>query len=111
MWFSVPFAGALAIGLALTDWGLMLRVALCEAELADYAATVSAEGLPADLPGRVGLFHVDWVTTYDGGVYFYTATSFLNRHGVAHLPPGSKPAPRTFVRHLYGRWYRFDWLF
>jgi hypothetical protein len=111
VWLSVPFAGALAVGLALTDWGLVLRVALCEADLADCAATVSAGRLPEDLPGRVGLFHVDWVTRYDGGVYFYTSTSFLNRHGVAHLPPGAKPAPRTSIRHLYGRWYSFEWFF
>src|SRR5262245_56362112 len=69
VWLSIPFAPALALGLALTDLDLALRVALCERDLADYVAAVSAEGLPEDLPGRVGLFHVDWVTTYDGGVY------------------------------------------
>jgi hypothetical protein len=111
VWLSVPFAGALAAGLALTDWGLTLRVALCEAELADYVAKVSAGGLPENAPGRVGLFHVDEVTTYDGGVYFYTSRSFLNRHGVAHLPPGAKSAPRTSVSHLCGRWYSFEWHF
>jgi hypothetical protein len=94
-----------------TDLGLTLRVALCEAALRDYAAKVSAEGVRDEPPRWVGLFQVEEATVFDRGVYLYTSWSFLNRHGVAHLPPGSKPAPRTSLRHLYGSWYSFEWRF
>jgi hypothetical protein len=110
-WLSVPPAGLLACALLLTDWGLALRVTLSETALNSRAADAIAAGIPDRIPRYVGLFHVDEVQVFDGGVYFYTTWSFLNRHGVARLPEGSRPAPRTSVQHLHGSWYSFEWRF
>jgi hypothetical protein len=103
--------GVLGCALLVTDRGLALRVVLSEAALSEYAGAVVAAGVTDGRPGRVGLFWVDEVSVYDGGVYFYTTWSFLNRHGVAYLPPGTAPAPRISVQQLYGPWYSFEWRF
>jgi hypothetical protein len=110
-WLSVPFAGLLGCLLVLTGWGLTLRVMLSEAALSSRAASAIAEGAPDWKPSLVGLFDVDEVQVFDGGVYFYTTWSYLNRHGVARLSPGRALAPRTSVHHLYGPWYTFTWRF
>jgi len=110
VWLSVPLASLLGL-LSLSNLGLVLRIKLCEGALSEYVANVSANGVPAEPDEWVGLFKVDDTWVYDGGVYLFTSTSFLNHHGVAHLPPGSKPPGRITVRHLYGSWYSFMWFF
>jgi hypothetical protein len=110
-WLSVPVCGALGLTLLITDWDLALRVALCEDSLGEFVANVQP-GAATDLtPHWVGLFYVEQVQEYQGGVYLFTSRSFLNRHGVAHIPPGVGVAPRMRVDHLYGPWYNFEWRF
>ena len=108
---AVPTAGALGFALAVTDWGLALRVALCEGTLCSYVDGVLPGAKPDRTPRWVGLFRVEETQEYGGAVYLYTSRSFLNRHGVAYIPPGGNPAPRIGVHHLYGSWYSFVWRF
>jgi len=110
VWLSVPLAGVLGL-LLLSDLGLALRVRLCEGALSEYVAEVSANGVPAERHQWVGLFKIDDTWVYDGGVYLFTSTSLIDQHGVAHLPPGSKPPSRITVSHLYGLWFSFKWKF
>ncbi len=112
VWLTVPAAGLLGSALLLTSWGLLVRVALSETTLRKCAANAAAAGgVPDEFPEMVGLFWVEDVRVDGGGVYFYTSRSFLNRHGVAYLPPGSASVPRISVCHLYGSWYSFEWRF
>jgi hypothetical protein len=111
LWLTVPLVGLLACVLLLTGIGFVLRVALSEGALRECVANTAAAGGPKGGPSRVGLFQVEEVMVYREGVYFYTTWGFLDRHGVAYLPPGSELAPRIGVRHLYGRWYSFKWRF
>jgi hypothetical protein len=109
-WLAVPAAGALGVGLLVTDLGLRLRVALCEDSLSRLVAAVKP-GEQDHEPRWVGLFQVQEVHEYQGGVYLFTSQSWLNRHGVAYLPDGAPVEPRMSVCHLYGPWYSFDWFF
>ena len=109
IWLTVPAAGLMGVLLAATDVGLLLRVVLSERALRNDIA--QAPQLDPVTPHWVGLFHVEESRSFDGGVYFYTSHSWLNRHGVAQVPAGSKTAPRTRLRHLYGDWYSFEWRF
>lgn len=111
VWLSVPAAGALAVALATSDAGFRARVALSEKALARHVDRVAAAGAGDNNPHQVGLFHVYNTQFYNGGVYLFTSSSFINCHGVAHIPPGSKVAPRFWVRRLYGDWYGFEWKF
>ena len=111
VWFTVPLVGMIGVGLACTDVGLRTRVMLCEWALAADVERVRAEGVQAEHTRTVGLFTVEDTRTYDDGVYLFTSQSFMNWHGVAHIPRGSRVAPRMSVRHLYGQWYSFEWRF
>jgi hypothetical protein len=109
---SAGVAGCLGLVFGLTNLGLVLRVALSESSLAGYAAEVQPDFLHP--PQRVGLFLVDGESTYDGIVFLYTSQGFLNREGLAYVPPGTElPAqiPRHHLRHLYGPWYWACWRF
>jgi hypothetical protein len=111
-WASVPLAGLLGLA-AVSGPGLMLRVALCERQLTAYVAGVPPGTGGIHPPKRVGLFSVDETEEYQGIVLLYTDSGFLDRFGVAYVPPGKGP-PQVFkVRfsHLYGPWYRFRWKF
>jgi hypothetical protein len=110
-WLSIPLAGSLGVALLFSNYGLALRIMLCENSLREYIATVPP-GQPAD--GKVqwiGLFRVEEVTEYQGAVYFYTGAGFLDRSGLAYIPPGLLPTPKIRVHHLYGPWYTFVWRF
>src|SRR5262249_33980231 len=111
-WLSAGGAGCLGLGLGLTHVGLVGRVALSESSLEAYAAEVRPDFLHP--PRRVGLFLVDGESTQAGIVFLYTSQSFLNREGLAYVPPGTElPAqiPRHHLRHLYGPWHWACWRF
>jgi hypothetical protein len=107
-WFMVPIAGLMGLFLLVSDRDLALRVWLCEEVLQNRVDDVNSGNNPERAPGWVGLFHVDDTRCYDGGTYLYTSSSFINRHGVAHVPPGCQPMPRTRIKQLYGPWYSFE---
>lgn len=113
-WACAANAGCLGLVLAFTDIGLITRIALCESSLIAYASEVASDGgeLGHD-SRRIGLFWVSGEETYQGAVLLYTSQAFLNREGIAYLPPGtSEPTqiPRR-LRHLYGCWYTCVWRF
>jgi hypothetical protein len=111
-WLSVPFAGALGLLLVATGWGLALRVALSEASLNDYVTNVQAVLESGREPRWVGLFRVEEAQQYGSAVYLYTGSSFLDRHGIAYVPPGSSaPGRISLDRHIYGPWHAFTWRF
>jgi hypothetical protein len=111
-WLCVPLVAVLGFFLLVTDWGLALRVVLCERALTQYVASLPDDAAPDSTPCRVGLFWVNKTKVYRGDVHLYTSHSFLNEHGMAYIPTGIRsPAPRIRVKHLYGNWYRFEWKF
>jgi len=84
---------------------------ISEESLQSYVASVPAGALPDRTRRWVGLFRVEETEEYGGAIYLYTSHGFLDRHGIAFLPPGTTPAPRMSVRHLFGPWYNFTWRF
>jgi hypothetical protein len=61
----------------------------------------------------VGLFLVDGTENRGGAVFLYTSTGWLNRHGVACIPPGleSRYFERRRTWPLLGPWHTFEWKF
>jgi hypothetical protein len=114
-WLAAGFAGSLGLILAFTDVGLMIRIALCEASLSGYAAQIPPnDGNSLHVPQPVGLFLVNGEENYQGIIFLYTSSAFINREGVAYVPPSTLPPsqlPRRRLRHLYGPWYCFTWKF
>ena len=110
-WGSVPIAIALGLFLQITDRDLDLRVSLCEGSLEKYVAGMPV-GNSRDRTSRwVGLFHVEETEQFEGAVYLYTTQGFLDRHGIAFIPPGVQAVGRKRVQHLHGSWYQFTWHF
>ncbi len=85
-WLSVAPACVLGLILAVTDYGLMLRIAVSESALEDYVASLP-DGTTRT-PCQVGLFQVEGVTNNQGSVFLYTGDDFLGEHGIAYLPEG-----------------------
>jgi hypothetical protein len=113
-WYvAAAAAGVLGLVLAFTDVGLIARVAASEPWLTAYVEEVTSGSGESPLPPRwVGLFDVQGTLEEDGAVVLFTSVDFIDRQGVAYLPPGKRLPPRCRgVRHLYGPWYRFDWKF
>jgi hypothetical protein len=114
-WLSAAVAGGFGIFLSFTTIGLQLRIALSESALTDYALQVVKNGGEfSHKPRPVGLFFVDGEEQYEGVVFLYTSQSFINREGVAYVPPGvnaPQQIPRHRLRPLYGPWYICYWLF
>jgi hypothetical protein len=105
---------ALLLGFVLgaTRVGLTLRVALCEPVLTCHIANLPPGTRDYHEPRLVGLFWVHEEQEHQGAVALYTSYGFMNRYGVAYLPPGtSLPRPIRHLQHLYGPWYAFEWKF
>jgi hypothetical protein len=110
-WLSVPLAGILAQLFLVTDWGITLRVRSCEGQLNSYVASVPA-GTDDQTPRWIGLFRIEETVEHDGAVYLYTGHPFIDRAGVAYIPPGTKLAGGIRAdRRLHGDWYSFIWKF
>jgi len=108
-WLSILCVGLLALTVAVTNWGLALRVMLCEAEL--RAAVDEVNG---NRPGfdstkqRVSLFYISGLDRGDGRVYFRMNNEGLDFTGIAYVPPGTEGlSSRRHLTHLYGPWYRW----
>ncbi len=111
-WLSAGIAGLLGLLLAFTDVGFMFRVALSERALGAYVATVPSGTKNSSHSNRlVGLFLVDGTEENNGAVVLYTSSGFLDRYGIAYVPPGAIPPSGVSVKHLFGPWYRFKWRF
>jgi hypothetical protein len=113
-WIAAGVAGLIGPTLAVTHLGLVVRLFLCERQLTAYATGV-APGTGEFLhdPTTVGLFRVDGTEEYQGAVFLYTSTDFLDRDGLVYFPGGADPPlpGRIGTRHLYGPWHRFRWHF
>jgi hypothetical protein len=108
-------AGAIVVPgavLALTDFGLMARLYLCEPQVATYIAGV-APGTTTyqHEPRWVGLFQVSGTTEYHGEVMLWTTPKFMDQtyHGLLYAPGWAGPTEPVKVqyRHLYGPWFAF----
>jgi hypothetical protein len=114
-WFGAGIAGCMGVGLAVTDVGLTVRVALSQPWLDAYAAQVPANTHDSrHKPRWVGLFRVDGTENEQGVVFLYTSQAFINREGLVYLPPGSGAGPfglRYVQGRLSGPWHRFWWKF
>jgi hypothetical protein len=113
-WIAAGVAGLIGPTLAVTHLGLVVRLFLCERQLTAYATGV-APGTGDFLhdPTTVGLFRVDGTEEYQGAVFLYTNTDFLDRDGLVYFPGGTDPPSPGRIRthHLYGPWYLFRWHF
>jgi hypothetical protein len=107
-WLSVPCVGLLALTFAITNWGLAIRVMLCETELQAAVDEVKGNQPGFDAtPRRVGLFPVRTTLWANGEVRFCTNNE-LNFAGIAYVRPGTEGLPsRRTPTHLYGPWYRW----
>src|SRR5437016_1901803 len=65
LWLTVPLAGMIGVGLALTDVGFQARVTLSEWALGDDVERIRVEGIPVEQSRTVGLFRVEETRTYD----------------------------------------------
>lgn len=104
-WLSVPVLGVGALVLAMTGWGLVTRIWLCDDVLRDYCEEVR-QGRVENSPRRVGLF---WVTNSGGSeteAVLTTPGGFLDIHGLAYSPDAPPGTQGIHYRHLYGPWYR-----
>jgi hypothetical protein len=113
-WLAAGAVGALGPALLMTDIALMVRLYLCEGQVAAYATGVAPGTTETGHePRSVGLFRVDGTEEYHGTVYLYTTYDFLDRCGLAYVSTGAAPPTlgRTRTRHLYGPWYCFRWRF
>jgi hypothetical protein len=60
----------------------------------------------------VGLFLVEGIEEFQGAIFLYTSNGFINRYGIAYVPPGTELPPRRFlIKNLSGNWYSFGWRF
>jgi hypothetical protein len=113
-WLAAGVAGGLGAALAFTDIGLVARVAVSRPWLDAYARQVAPGTAVAHEPRWVGLFLVEQTEEEAGVVFLYTSRSFLNRNGVAWVPPG-QGTTRLGSRHihdcLHGPWHGFEWNF
>jgi hypothetical protein len=113
-WWASAVAGCLGVVLALTDVGLAARVALSRPWLEDYARQVPRDKRNSSHEPRwVGLFRVDGTENQGGAVFLYTGTGYLNRYGVAYIPPDERPRDfdKIRTRPLLGPWESFVWKF
>jgi hypothetical protein len=109
-WLSVPLVGVLGFVLAVTQWGFMARTKVSEDRLRTYVEAVRP-GTSQRAPQWVGLFRVEETEEYEGAVYLYTGHAFINRVGLAYMPPGAQPPEGIGVKHLFDDWYTFEWRF
>ena len=112
-WLAAVAPITLGLLLALTDLGLLARVALGRGSLEAYAAAIP-EGTdePDHQPRRVGLFLIDGTESPSGAVLLYTSRSFIHRHGLALIPPDAEVPPRVRkLRRLVGNWHSFEWYY
>ena len=111
LWLGPPAAGGLIIVLSATGYPLAVRVWLSERSLLAHAADVAAGVTDGNEPQCVGLFHVRETWSRKGADFFYTRSGWLDKEGIAHIPPGTPPISRIRATHLTGDWYRFTWRF
>lgn len=94
------------VGLVLltTDYGLIMRVKLNEAELLAFARSMKSDSKEPEL--HVGSFDVEYATkAQDEAVLLVTGTRFKDKYGIAYVPEGIRgPSLRS---HLFGNWYKF----
>jgi hypothetical protein len=114
LWWAAAVAGCLGVGLAFTDAGLLVRVALSQPWLEAYARQVPLDSRDTlHEPQWVGLFRVDGEENRGGAVFLYTSYGYLNRYGLAYIP--SEQAFHQFSRMrkrpLLGEWHVFEWKF
>jgi hypothetical protein len=110
-WIATSVAGVIGLTVAATDFGLVVRLFLCERQLTAYATAV-APGTSDVLQEStsVGLFRVEKTEEYGGAVFLYTNSK---QSGLVYFPGGTSPPYRGGMKthHLYGPWHLFRWKF
>ncbi len=105
-WFFAPVVvtvSALAIHL---NGPFLVRFQLSEPAMTRFAKQALVQQAPTT-PGRIGLWEVGRVETFDGGVRFTVAgAGFIDEDGFAYSP-GARPPTRgdDSYEHLDGPWY------
>jgi hypothetical protein len=113
VWTAVPVLWIVVISLGSTDYGLAIRVWLCEDELRAFAESARTDwernGVKAPPDSQVGLFHVQRTFGYGSEVNMITTRGLLpmKSFGITYCPgPGGAQVVGRY-RHLYGPWYTF----
>ena len=107
-WWVTPVVIVLATaGLLVTSAPLLVRFELSQGAMEELAREATANGaLPR--PDRVGLFPVERVTRFQGGMRFLVkGAGFLDPGGFAFSPDGRPPnlGGEDHYFHLEGPWY------
>jgi hypothetical protein len=103
---TIPLVGILGVAGIETDVGLGLRLWLCENQLKQYAANAPPNPQGIHAGERVGLFQVTRMQKSSGAFCLYDNHGFLNRCGIAYVPPGTGPLLGIRMGHrVYGDWY------
>jgi hypothetical protein len=98
----------MALVFAFTDYGLIVRLKVCETWLDDYANAVPPGTSEWHEPRTAGLFYVERTRESRGCVFLYTGAAFMDQEGIARIPPGARLPPRVYIiSHLSGDWHRF----
>ena len=87
---------------------MMARFALSLPAMNDTAKRVMAEPKDADEVRRIGLWPVEDVTYYKGGMRFLVRGSgFIDQCGFAYVKSGKPPeiGDEDYYDHLHGDWY------
>ena len=114
-WAFTPLVGLIGIGLAMTDWDLVLRLHLSEPylmRLVEYKMT--HDNQVADRKPRfAGLFLVHSMENHEGVILLGTGRAYLDRNGLAYTGDTEPPfiGSRWEFTYLHNGWWRFDWDF
>ena len=109
VWVLVPTALIAVLVLSATNYGLALRVRLCEDELRTFAESARDEDVGAHGPHgcRVGAFYVHRTYGFGPEVRMITALGMNDRYGIMYWPGDTPPTGCEYL-HLYGPWYRYE---
>ncbi|MEU8266110.1 hypothetical protein AB0B89_03000 [Sphaerisporangium sp. NPDC049002] len=114
-WIAVPVIGAVVVGLVMLDLPFRARFVVSQPHLTRLAQAVNSGTEPERQGGRrVGLFPVDNVQRFGGGILFdIEGAGFLDSHGIAWSPrgepgPGEDGYDRIQCEHLTGPWYTWE---
>jgi hypothetical protein len=111
-WLVAPLIVVATAAVIQLDGPLVLRFRLSEPAMTRFAKRTLDKTSPGS-PGRIGLYEVDRVETFDGGLRFTVAgTGFIDGAGFAYSPRGRPTdGPDNSYDHLDGPWYLWFWHF
>lgn len=108
-WIVPPIVVMITVGLLMTSAPLLVRFNLSQNEM-DQLARASESGVEILDVGRVGLFTVRSVESFDGGVRFLVNECMVDMCGFAYSSEGRPPnlGGEDSYYHLEGGWFLWE---